>query len=174
MGVKIVYGSHYGTTERYAQELSRRVGISAVDYRKMGEISSQDTVIYLGGLYAGGLVGLKKSLPKLKTAANLIVVTVGLADPEEEENVQHIRASVIKQLGEELTAKTTFIHLRGGIDYGKLNMLHRTMMRMLYSQIKKKPVDQLSEEDQELIATYGKKVDFTDLSSVEKIQALLK
>ena len=93
---------------------------------------------------------------------------------EEEENVQHIRASVTKQLGEELTAKTTFIHLRGGIDYGKLNMLHRTMMRMLYSQIKKKPVDQLSEEDQELIATYGKKVDFTDLSSVEKIQALLK
>ena len=49
MGVKIVYGSHYGTTERYAQELSRRVGIPAVDYRKMGEISSQDTVIYLGG-----------------------------------------------------------------------------------------------------------------------------
>lgn len=174
MGVKIVYGSHYGTTERYAQELSRRVGIPAVDYRKMGEISSQDTAIYLGGLYAGGLVGLKKSLPKLKTAANLIVVTVGIADPEEEENVQHIRASVTKQLGEELTAKTTFIHLRGGIDYGKLNMLHRTMMRMLYSQIKKKPVDQLSEEDQELIATYGKKVDFTDLSSVEKIQALLK
>lgn len=174
MGVKIVYGSHYGTTERYAQELSHRVGIPAVDYRKMGEISSQDTVIYLGGLYAGGLVGLKKSLPKLKTAANLIVVTVGLADPEEEENVQHIRASVTKQLEEELTAKTTFIHLRGGIDYGKLNMLHRTMMRMLYSQIKKKPVDQLSEEDQELIATYGKKVDFTDLSSVEKIQALLK
>lgn len=174
MGVKIVYGSHYGTTERYAQELSRRVGIPAVDYRKMGEISSQDTAIYLGGLYAGGLVGLKKSLPKLKTAANLIVVTVGLADPEKEKNVQHIRASVTKQLGEELTAKTTFIHLRGGIDYGKLNMLHRTMMRMLYSQIKKKPVDQLSEEDQELIATYGKKVDFTDLSSVEKIQALLK
>ena len=102
MGVKIVYGSHYGTTERYAQELSRRVGIPAVDYRKMGEISSQDTVIYLGGLYAGGLVGLKKSLPKLKTAANLIVVTVGLADPEEEENVQHIRASVTTQLGEEL------------------------------------------------------------------------
>lgn len=174
MGVKIIYGSHYGTTERYAQELSRRVGIPAVDYRKMGEISSQDTVIYLGGLYAGGLVGLKKSLPKLKTTANLIVVTVGLADPEEEKNVQHIRASVTKQLGEELTAKTTFIHLRGGIDYGKLNMLHRTMMRMLYSQIKKKPVDQLSEEDQELIDTYGKKVDFTDLSSVEKIQALLK
>lgn len=174
MGVKIVYGSHYGTTERYAQELSRRVGIPAMDYRRMGEISSQDTVIYLGGLYAGGLVGLKKSLPKLKTATNLIVVTVGLADPEEEGNMQHIRASVTKQLGEELTAKTTFIHLRGGIDYGKLNMLHRTMMRMLYSQIKKKPVDQLSEEDQELIATYGKKVDFTDLSSVEKIQALLK
>lgn len=174
MGVKIVYGSHYGTTERYAQELSRRVGIPAMDYRRMGEISSQDTVIYLGGLYAGGLVGLKKSLPKLKTTANLIVVTVGLADPEEEGNMQHIRASVTKQLGEELTAKTTFIHLRGGIDYGKLNMLHRTMMRMLYSQIKKKPVDQLSEEDQELIATYGKKVDFTDLSSVEKIQALLK
>ena len=166
MGVKIVYGSHYGTTERYAQELSRRIGIPAVDYRKIGEISSQDTVIYLGGLYAGGLVGLKKSLPKLKTAANLIVVTVGLADPEEEENVQHIR--------EELTAKTTFIHLRAGIDYGKLNMLHHTMMRMLYSQIKKKPVDQLSKEDQELIATYGKKVDFTDLSSVEKTQALLK
>ena len=59
MGVKIVYGSHYGTTERYAQELSRRVGIPAMDYRRMGEISSQDTVIYLGGLYAG-LTGVRR------------------------------------------------------------------------------------------------------------------
>lgn len=174
MGIHIIYGSHYGTTERYAKELSRRIGAAAVDYRDMGKISSQDTVVYFGGLYAGGLVGLKKSLPELKTAAKLIVVTVGLADPNQQENVQHIRTSVTKQLGEELSAKTTFVHLRGGIDYERLNVLHRTMMRMLYSQLRKKPSEQLGSEEKELIATYGKKVDFTDLSSVEKIEALLK
>lgn len=69
MGVKIVYGSHYGTTERYAQELSRRIGIPAVDYRKMGEISSQDTIIYLGGFVCRWSGRLKEKPAKVKDSS---------------------------------------------------------------------------------------------------------
>ncbi|NMA51514.1 MAG: hypothetical protein GX949_00690, partial [Peptococcaceae bacterium] len=51
----IIYGSQYGTTERYAGELSKRTGIKALSYEAVKDLSMYDTIIYLGGLYAGGV-----------------------------------------------------------------------------------------------------------------------
>ena len=96
----VVYGSNYGTTRTYAQELARRTGWPAVDWQQAQKLADYETVVYLGGLYAGGVVGLKAVLPQLEQAPaqKLVVVTVGVADPAEPENVAHIRASLQKQL----------------------------------------------------------------------------
>ena len=125
-------GAITSTTERYAQELSRRVGIPAVDYRKMGEISLTGySYLSKADCMRSGLVGLKKSLPKLKRQQQIWVICDGRACwPGGREEMYSISEHRLQSSLEELTAKeTTFIHLRGGIDYGKLNMLHRTMMR---------------------------------------------
>ena len=50
----ILYGSRYGSTRRYAKELSGQTGSPAVSYQQAPELSGMDTIIYLGGLYAGG------------------------------------------------------------------------------------------------------------------------
>ena len=91
----VVYGSNYGTTRAYAQELARRTGWPAVDWQQAQKLAEYEAVVYLGGLYAGGVVGLKKVLPQLEQAPEqkLVVVTVGVADPAEPENVAHIRAA---------------------------------------------------------------------------------
>lgn len=119
----VVYGSNYGTTRTYAQELARRTGWPAVDWQQAQKLAEYETVVYLGGLYAGGVVGLKAVLPQLEQAPaqKLVVVTVGVADPAEPENVAHIRASLQKQLPGALYQKAQFAHLRGGIDYSRLN-----------------------------------------------------
>ena len=92
----IIYGSKYGTTRKYAEELSRRTGIEVVEYSDIEDINRYDTVIYLGALYAGSVLGLKKTLNKLRDINNkkVIIATVGLADPNDEENRKGIKDKI--------------------------------------------------------------------------------
>ena len=59
----IVYGSRYGTTKQYAEELSKRTDIKVIPFEKVNhEINNYDIIIYLGGLYAGGVLGMSKTI----------------------------------------------------------------------------------------------------------------
>ena len=85
MNQVIIYGSQYGSTYRYAQQLSEETNIPAVSYREAPDLSRMHTIIYMGGLYAGGVVGLAKALRgfSIQNGQKLLLVTVGLADPDE-------------------------------------------------------------------------------------------
>ena len=61
----IIYGTNYGTAKRYAGELAKRTGIQAVSYEKIEIPKDCEMIIYLGGLYAGGVKGLKETLPAI-------------------------------------------------------------------------------------------------------------
>lgn len=65
-------------------------------------------------------------------------------------------------------------HLRGGIDYTKLNLMHKTMMSMLVKIVKKKDREELNAEQKEMIDTYGQVVDFTDKQSLQPIIEYIK
>ena len=65
-------------------------------------------------------------------------------------------------------------HLRGGIDYSKLNFMHKTMMSMLVKMVKKKDREELNAEQKEMIDTYGQVVDFTDKQSLQPIIEYIK
>ena len=45
-----------------------------------------ETIIYVGGLYAGGVRGMAKTVKKISTVKckRFVVITVGLADPDDE------------------------------------------------------------------------------------------
>ena len=100
----IIYGTNYGTTEKYARELAKRTGINVVSYEKADIPKECEAIIYFGGLYAGGVKGLKETLPAIyKTSyKKFIIVTVGLADVEDDENINNIRKSLQKQLSPEV------------------------------------------------------------------------
>ena len=76
----IIYGSNYGTTQCYAEKLSRMTGIPLINYKEIKDLSPYDRVILFGGLYAGGVKGLKQTVKALPKKAKLFIVTVGLAD----------------------------------------------------------------------------------------------
>lgn len=170
-GMIIIYGSCYGTTKRYAEELSGRLGCKAVSYEDAGDINGYQTIIYMGGLYAGGVQGMKKTLKKLsKTSEKKIcIVTVGVADPENEENIRSIRKKMKTQVPEELFSKAKIFHLRGGIDYSRLSFIHKKMMAMVYRKATSVPEEERDAELTAMIETYDKKVDFVDLDSLEPI-----
>lgn len=125
-------------------------------------LNQYDVVIYGGGLYAGGIAGVK--LVTQNHCKNLIVFTVGLADPISTDYSEIIN----KNFTSELLAQTKFFHLRGGIDYKKLGPIHRVMMAMM-----KKMIQRIPESDQgdnkEFLDTYNSKVNFEDKESINQI-----
>ena len=168
----IIYGSHYGTTKQYAEELSKRTNIKAISFKKFNQqINDYDNIIYLGGLYAGGVLGMSKTLKKLNNISNkkILIATVGLSDPTDEVNKNNIRNNIKKQIPKEVLEKAKIFHLRGGIDYSKLNFAHKTMMKLLYNAVKNLPNEKQTAEDRAMIETYNKKVNFIDFSSLDEI-----
>ena len=135
----IIYGSHYGTTKQYAEELSKRTNIKAISFKKFNQqINDYDNIIYLGALYAGGVLGMSKTLKKLNNISNkkILIATVGLSDPTDEVNKNNIRNNIKNQIPKEVLEKAKIFHLRGGIDYSKLNFAHKTMMKLLYNAVR--------------------------------------
>ena len=143
MNSVIIYGSHYGTTKRYAEKFSEMTKIPVANYKKIKNLSEYDQIIHFGGLYAGGVKGLK--------------------------NTDSIRKSISRQVPENILKNTAVFHLRGGIDYKKLNFRHRTMMTLLYNKAKNLPEDKKTAEVRAMIDTYNSKVDFVDYSSLNQI-----
>lgn len=171
MNQVIIYGSQYGSTFQYAKKLSEQTNIPAVNYKEIPDLSAMHTIIYMGGLYAGGVLGLAKTFRcfSLRDGQKIIFITIGLSDPDEPENRHNIRMSIQKQLPSGLFQQAKIFHLRGGIDYQKLSFGHRTMMALLYRSLRKTPLEQQTPEDRALIETYGKQVDFINFSALEPI-----
>lgn len=168
----IIYGSHYGTTKQYAEELSKRTDIKVIFFKNVNQqINDFDTIIYLGGLYAGGVLGMSKTLKKLHnfSGKKIIIATVGLSDPTDEVNKNNIRNNIKSQIPKEVFEKAKIFHLRGGIDYSKLNLAHKTMMKLLYNAVKNLPEEKQTAENRAMTETYNKKVDFIDFSALDKI-----
>ena len=115
----IIYGSKYGHTRACAEEYSKRTG---KDYTSISNIDNLSTVIYFGSLYAGGVMGLRKTLDRMNIdGKRIFVITVGLSDSDDEHNISNIENSMKEQLTEAVFSKLEIYHLRGGIDYARLS-----------------------------------------------------
>ena len=92
----ILYGSRYGTAQRYAKELSKRTNINAVSFENVQDINMYDEIIYIGSLYAGHVLGLTKTFKKVKDASSkaVILVTIGLSDPLDDKNIHAIEKNI--------------------------------------------------------------------------------
>lgn len=169
----VIYESKYGSTRRYARWIAEALGCPLFEKKncRPQDLEQYDTIIYGGGLYAGGVSGIRlliKNWPALRQK-NVILFTCGLSDPQNPADTAHIRQALDKVLSPEMMKKLQIFHLRGGIDYSKLNPIHRCMMSMLRKMLLKKDAALLTEEDRYLLDTYGKQVDFTDQASIRPL-----
>ena len=169
----IIYGSQYGTTKRYAEHLSEMTGIEAVAFKEAKDIDKYDRVIFMGALYAGSVLGLKNTVSKMSPKQELVIVTVGLVDPTDPENIDYIRHSIKERIPADLYDETSIFHLHGAIDYSHLSLKHRMMMAVIHSKLSKMPEEKLNTEAKTILATYGKKEDFVDFKSLEKLGSVI-
>ncbi len=163
----IIYKSKYGSTRKYAEWIATALSAdifeaSKIDVRGMQNYSK---IIYGGGLYASGILGVSlitKEFDKLKDK-NLIVFTVGLADPS---NTEQFIPVIDKNLTKEMQKSIKLFHFRGTIDYKNLSLIHKSMMALLKNKVSKMPEDKMDDEAKMMLETYGQVVDFTDQSSI--------
>ena len=173
MNYIVTYSSKYGSTEKYAKWIGEALSceVKKIKDVRSGMLQNYDVVIHGGSLYAGGVGGLKRLVelyPEIRDK-KLIVFTCGVADPMSPKNIAHIEAGVAKAVPEDMYGHMKQFHLRGGIDYSRLSPVHRMMMWMLCSTMKKKGYDTLSDEDKLMLDTYGKEIDFSDRSTIRAL-----
>lgn len=176
----VVYASRYGYTRRYARWIAGQLGCETAEEKQVTaeQLAACEVLVYGGGLYAGGVNGAKHMFrdPQRLKGKELVLFTCGLADPADPPTEEYIRAQVQQTLPPDLRQRTRLFHLRGGIDYARLSLVHRAMMAMLRRMLLKKPENERTVQDEGILATYGKQPDFTDLETarplVEAVRAL--
>ena len=171
----ILYGSHYGAAQQYAQALEERTGLPAVSWEEVRDFGPFDTIVYIGSLYAGRTTGLAKTARRLPTdhPFRLLVATVGLVDPDDEDNLLRIREALAKELSPGIFVRTTHVHLRGAIDYAKLSLKHRVMMKGFCAMLRRTPEEARSEDTQAILDSYGGAVNYIDFDTLAPIQEWL-
>lgn len=174
----VIFESKYGATRKYAEWIAEELGCPFFERKhfRAENFSHYDTIIYGGGLYAGGVSGIKLLTEnrKLLEDKRVILFTCGLAAPHNEENVSHIREALSKAIVPELLNRFELYHFHGAIDYKKLSLFHRIMMAMVHKMAAKKDPATMTEEDRGFLDTYGKKVDFTDKKYISKLVEAVK
>ena len=170
----LVYGSRYGSTKRYAERLAEMTGVAAIEYSKAKNLADYDRVVYLGGIFAGGVMGLKKTAAKMNPRQELVIATVGVTDPKEAAYFESIRQAIKAQLPEGLYNEEKVFHLRGAIDYNHLSVGHSFMMKMFHSMMLNKSEAERTADAKAMLETYGRQVDFVDLNALQPIADLMK
>lgn len=165
--IAVIYKSNYGATKKYAEWIADELGAELIEREDASAdtLKAYDCIIYGGGLYASGVIG--SDLVAKNACKNLVVFTVGLADPANTDYSNILSRAFPKQ---EYQPQKVF-HFRGAIDYGQLRFLHRNLMKLLKKSVEKKPISERSEEDKAMLETYGKQIDFTDHSTIEPLVA---
>lgn len=169
----VIYESKYGATRKYAEWIAESLACDLFERKgvKPLQLMQYDTIVYGGGLYAGGVSGIKLLVDNFGSLGdkNIVLFTCGLADPTDPENIDNIRSGLAKVLTAEMQKNIKVFHLRGGIDYAALGFIHKSMMGMLYKMVKRKDPATLKNDEKGIIATYGAAVDFTDRETLRPL-----
>ena len=103
MSVAVVYYSKYGTTEQYARWISEETGADLLDARKckIRDLAGYDTIVYGGGIYAGGIKGIElitKNWSGALEGKKVLVFAVGITVEDEANRQQCMEINFEKRL----------------------------------------------------------------------------
>ena len=169
----ILYQSKYGAAKRYADWLSEETGFACIETRKadINEISTYDTIILGGGIYASGIAGLsflKKNIGKL-TGKKIIVFCCG-ASPYDENALQKIREHNLKNH----LVDIPLFYCRGAWDMDAMSFKDRTLCSLLRKVVAKKDPSDYEIWEKALMAAGDNSCDWTDKKYIEPILECMK
>ena len=170
----VVYRSKTGFTKKYAEWIAEELQADLREYRRVSaeELHLYDTIVYGGGLYAGGINGLKsfeKSLPYLRDR-KIIVFATG-ATPDRPETSMELRKL---NFTEEQLEYMHFFYLRGGFDFSKLGLIDKFLMIMLKCKLRMKPAAKRTPDETGMLAAYSAPADFSKKKYMDELLTLAR
>ena len=172
----VLYYSVYGSTKKYAEWIASELNgdLCTIADVKENTLPNYDAIVIGSGLYAGNIKGMDlivKNYEALR-GRKLVLFSCGLADYSKPENINSITGRIDAAIPENIRQNLKVFLLRGGIDYKRLNFIHKIMMatvKMITARKAKKEGVNTSEEDKEFLESYGKTLDFTDKNNIAGI-----
>lgn len=169
MKTVVIYKSKTGFTKKYAEWIAEDLSADIFDVSmvNINMLTTYDTIVYGGSLYAVGIIGVKlitKNINKLK-GRKLLVFATG-ASPSRNEVIREVAD---KNFTPEQQKYIKFFYLRGGFNYSKLNSIDKFLMTLLKWKIKNKKQEELSNDEIGMLSIYDKPVDFTVRKNIDSI-----
>ncbi len=170
--IAVVYRSKSGFTEKYARWIADAADADLLkaDGTKLENLLRYDTIVYGGGLYVGGINGVRLITGHMKELADkrLIVFGVG-ASPCRPNTVEEVRRG---NFSGEAMEKIHFFLLRGGFDLNKCNLKDKMLMNLLKVKLEKAP--ETDEDAKGMLACYDHPADFTSRDAIGPILECIK
>ena len=163
----VVYRSKTGFVKNYAEWIAKAVGADLKEAKgvRITDLLKYDTIVYGGGLYAGGINGfglIKKNLGYLK-GKKMIVIASG-ASPVRPEVFDEVKN---RNLSPEEQKQVQFFMLRGGFNYSKLSLVDKFLMTLMKAMLKSKKNPDA--DTRGMLAAYSQPVDFTREKNIEPV-----
>ena len=164
----IIYKSKYGSAKKYAEWLKEATGfeMAEADKVKIEEVIKHDTIIFGGGIYAGGISGvafLKKNISKLQ-GKKIVAFCCG-ASPYDADFMKALKE---RNLSGELSGIPLF-YCRGGCDIANMHFADKTLCKMLVKSVSKKDPAQREVWETALVEASESAHDWTDKSFIAPI-----
>ena len=163
MSCTILYSTYYGSTKQYAEVLAERLNTTAQQIPNQPALTGPTVILAPAhGPLHDGVKLIKQLDPKQVEQTPIALVTVGMTIDEEVE-----KADATGKLLGGLAPHVKRFYLPGRLNYSQLNAQHKGVMRTLITALKIKP--RKSDNERNMIDTYGKDVDRVDLARLEPI-----
>jgi len=170
MKTLVFYGTKYGAAKRYAIWIADALGAQWNDCKAdvPATLDDFDTVVFGGSLYAGMVRGrraLLKRKEQLK-GKKLILFTVGLTDPADEERLEEIRRM---NFPAELLEQAEVFHFRGRVETGKLQGIDRMILKMVKRVSKSKSAEEQTPEQAAMAAMLSGDADYMEQEAIRPL-----
>lgn len=146
--IVVIYKSKTGLTKQYAQWIAESLDCDLFEMKKISgeKLENYDVIIFGGGFYAGKI----NSLPKFKKMIasvkdkKIIVFATG-ATPADSKAV--IRKAMRENFTDEERKKIKVFYFQSGLDYKRMGLKSRLMMKVFSLMLAKKK-NKTEEEEQ--------------------------
>lgn len=165
-----IYSSQTGFTKKYAEKIAKDsngqvLSIKEVKGKDEAFFDSFDVVVYGGWIMGGGVNGSGWFLNKAKNWTNKKLVIFGCgATPVGAKEVEDMLGTMVPA---ELKDSIKAFYCPGGLNYDKMGLLSKILMKALVASLRKKK-DQ-TDDDKNKIEIMSRSYDISDMSYVKDI-----
>lgn len=163
----VIYNSQTGFTKRYAQWIAEEINADCVEFSiaKNTDLDSYDAIVFGGWAVAGSISKLKWFKNNISKWSNkkLIAFCVGASPIENPE----IEEALPKNFTADELEVVRWFYLPGGLDYEKMSLKSRAMMKMFVKMLKAKK--NKTQDDLNQIRMVSSSYDISDIKYIEPI-----